>query len=425
MKPRDPLQAVFQTAAALDYLDVAPAAREDCKLSLLDLLACRAAAGDGNLWDTSSADPTATTQTNAFLSHTTDFDPVHPRSHGHPAAMLFPALLPYFASGRCSGADLLTAYAVGHEAMCFFGDLAGQALRDAGRHPTCMLGAIGVAVAVSRIFGLPAQKMEEAAFLAASATDGYAVGFGSGAKAFQVSIAARNGHAAAVTAANRTLVPIDPLGGLGGVLDHLPRRLDASDVAPFGEPWRVQSAPTFHKPLAICGYLITTVLGFADQVRDRASTEAETMEVRVPRSVAAVCRPGLPETVDEARFALAFLLSVCLLHRVEDFEAEFAALRGSRRVTRMTKAVTVKHDPLSDDDGFVRIALYHQSGRPEQFLIPVNGDAELLNGTRVVAEKWERHAARRFPQGFARATQNLESTYGPDWCEMLQKGSPT
>ncbi|GAB1690084.1 MmgE/PrpD family protein [Krasilnikovia sp. M28-CT-15] len=414
--------AVFHAAVGAGYSDLPTVVREDCKRSLLDVLACCAAASPDDIWDVTTTDPVTSTLNNALRAHAGDFDPVHPRSHGHPAAMLFPALLPYFASGRCSGADLVTAYGVGHEAMCVFGDVAGRALRNARRHPTCLLGAIGVAVGVGRILGLPAERMGAAAFLAATATGGHAASFGSAAKAFQLAVAARNGHSAAIAVADGILDVAGSARLLRDVLDGTPGCLDVRETAAFGEPWRVESVATFHKPLAICGYLITTVLGFANRLRGRVPSGVESVHARVPWTVAAICRPGVPDTVDEARFALAFLLSVCLVHPVDGFESRFASLRRSAEITRLTSAATVSHDPDCDDDGLVRIELHLRNAGPMRLRIPVGGDAEMLDGDRVVAAKWERHAASRLA-GLAEATADLETMHGPDWWEILSGGA--
>ncbi|GLZ77486.1 hypothetical protein Afil01_22930 [Actinorhabdospora filicis] len=414
--------SLLAAAAVVSYEDLPVPVVEDCRWSLLDLLASCAAGPDPVFWELTTSE--GALMRNAFRGHAVDFDPVHPRSHGHPAAMLFPALLPYYTSGACTGRDLITAYAVGHEVMCAFGDVAGRALRDAGRHPTCVLGAIGVVAAVGRLFGLGSDDLERAVFLAALTTTGHSAGFGSAAKPYQLAVAARNGHTAAVAVNDRTVGSIDVAGSIWGVLAD-PSSFREEDVPAFGAPWRVVDAPTFHKPLPICGYLITTVLGFQRLLCDHALAPSSiaSLEVRVPWSVAAVCRPGVPRTAHEARFALGFQLAVCLTRPIEGFESEVGALSRDPDIARLASAAEITHDPTCDDDGSTLITVHLRGGDAVRLEVPVTGAGLALGGELVVNGKWRRYLEDRFPDGaaarLAAATRDLENVAGPEWAGML------
>lgn len=419
---------LFSSATDIASTEVPAVVQDDAKRSLLDLLAT-CATGDGReLWDEGTADPVEATMRNAFRSHVIDFDPVHPRTHGHPAAMLFPALLPYYLSGNCSGSDLVTAYAVGHEVMSVFGDIAGTALRAARQHPTCVLGAIAVSAAVGRVLGLGANELAQAGYLAAATTTGHSASFGSAAKPYQLAVAARNGHLAAVTVGAKDFRLAEPTAGILRVLRDtvlFAGDLETNGIAPFGDPWRVATTPTFHKLLPICGYLITTVLGFEKRLRDKALAlpEVTSLDIYVPWSVATVSRPGMPGDVDEARFALGFLLAVALAHPVADFAASFAALRADQNLARIAAAATITHDPAGDADGLSRLVVHLRGADPVRLAVPVNGAGLPLDGEQVVQAKWRRYAEPRLSPGagaqLATATAVIETVEGPVWRRLL------
>jgi 2-methylcitrate dehydratase PrpD len=422
------LADLCESATEAEYADVPAVAREDAKRSIQDLLACFAAGGMTQVWHVGIDDVDQATFKGAFLAHIDDFDPVHGRSHGHPAAMLLPSLIPYYTSGRCTGADLVAAYAVGHEVMCVLGDLIGQQLRDTRKHPTCLLGAVAAAVAVGRILGLSAEAVRTAAFLAASTSTGHSASFGSAAKAYQLATAARNGRAAAHAAVGLTRVPANTGQALWEVLSAAVAPLEPADpaqVGAFGSAWRIEVSPTFHKLLPICGYLITTVAGFERAWAELAlpGSEPASLSVGVPRTVAAVAEKGLPRTVDEARFALGFLLAAAAVRSVDDFGARADELIGYPDVATLTAATAVAHDPACDQDGMVRVEARLRGGGRERLLIPVGGLPGQFDPEGIVSEKWRRHLEPRVParvaERLAAATRGLEEVAGPEWLGLV------
>lgn len=420
------LRELCHRVAGTEYGEVPVVVRDDAKRSLLDLLASCAAGSDAELWQDDPGNREQSAFSNALRSHGRDFDPVHGRSHGHPAAMLWPALMPFYISGECSGVDLVTAYASGHEAMCVLGDLLGRQLRETRKHPTCLLGAVAVALAVGRARGLPPQSLLTGAFLAAVTSTGHSAGFGSAAKAYQLAAATRGGLSAALAAGTSGYGAGDAARAqaLWTVLSDAVAPLEPADpgaVRAFAAPWRIEAQPTFHKLVPICGYLITTVVGFERQYAELGLpvSEVESIAVGVPRSVAVVVRAGSPSTEDEARFALGFLLAVAAAHPLDGFDAGLHEFAREQDVGRLTAVTAVTHDLESEQDGLVRVELRLRSGGRRTLLIPVQGAAEQFEPEEIVVAKWRRYLEPRVPPELARrlasTTRSLEKAAGPEW----------
>jgi 2-methylcitrate dehydratase PrpD len=115
---------------------------------------------------------------NGTLAHAMDFDDTHLPSVLHPSASVVPAALAAAEAAGASGSDLLTAIAVGDEICIRLGmagydeGLGNSIFFERGQHATAICGAIGAAVAVAMLDGLPASGIADAAAIAASMGSG-------------------------------------------------------------------------------------------------------------------------------------------------------------------------------------------------------------------------------------------------------------
>jgi 2-methylcitrate dehydratase PrpD len=134
------------------------------------------------------------------LGHALDYDDISHPAYSHPSTVLVPALLAGAAAAKPSGRDLVTAYVVGLEVFGRLGRALNLQHYKNGWHSTSTFGSIAAAVAVGRLLGLSASALRMAVGIAASASSGLRVNFGTMTKPLHAGYAARNAVLAALLA---------------------------------------------------------------------------------------------------------------------------------------------------------------------------------------------------------------------------------
>ncbi|MGH7607932.1 MAG: MmgE/PrpD family protein, partial [Gemmatimonadales bacterium] len=115
---------------------------------------------------------------NGTLAHALDFDDTVSLMPGHPSSVVLPALLASAGHATRTGADLLCAYAVGHEVATKLGKAIGMDHYNRGWHSTGTVGLFGAAAAVANLLGLDPARARHALAIATSMSSGLRVGFG-------------------------------------------------------------------------------------------------------------------------------------------------------------------------------------------------------------------------------------------------------
>jgi 2-methylcitrate dehydratase PrpD len=115
---------------------------------------------------------------NGTLAHSLDFDDTHLPSVLHPSASVVPAALAVAEATRAKGAQMLDAAGVGIEVTVRLGmggydETKGTSeFFERGQHATSICGAVGSAVAAGMVGGLDADRIADAAGIAASMGSG-------------------------------------------------------------------------------------------------------------------------------------------------------------------------------------------------------------------------------------------------------------
>ena len=138
---------------------------------------------------------------NAVSANLLDYDDTHLRTVIHPTAPVAPAAL---ALGEClpvSGADVLTAFALGAEIECRIGNAVTGGHYARGWHITATCGVFGAALAAAHLLRLGPQQTAHALGIAASSAAGIVENLPTGAKNVGVGNSARGGLVAAAFAA--------------------------------------------------------------------------------------------------------------------------------------------------------------------------------------------------------------------------------
>jgi 2-methylcitrate dehydratase PrpD len=136
------------------------------------------------------------------------------------AAPVVTAAIAVAETAGASGADLLSAVAVGAEVTLRVRAGVGQSMAARGWDVTAALGGLGAAVAAGRLLGLDESALTAAIGIASTRAAGFSTARGTDVAAFQVGKAAADGIEAARMAGRRFTAPAASIEGRRG-LGHL------------------------------------------------------------------------------------------------------------------------------------------------------------------------------------------------------------
>jgi 2-methylcitrate dehydratase PrpD len=167
---------------------------------------------------------------NGAMSHVLDYDDVHPASFSHPTVPLAPAVLAVAEHKKASGADLLTAFALGFEVEARAGAAAGRSHYDIGWHATSTIGHFGAAAGAGKLLNLDADRLVNAFGIAGTQVCGVRQVFGTMCKPFHPGKAAMSGVMAAMLAERGFTSSQEILEGKYGFLDIFTKEPDESKL---------------------------------------------------------------------------------------------------------------------------------------------------------------------------------------------------
>ena len=137
---------------------------------------------------------------NGAIAHALDYDDISHPAYSHPSAVLVPAIFAVAESVSAPGSEVVNAYVAGLEAFGRLGRALNMEHYKNGWHPTSTFGSIAASVAAARILRLREVETRTAIAIAASASSGLRVNFGTMVKPLHAGYAARNGVLAALLA---------------------------------------------------------------------------------------------------------------------------------------------------------------------------------------------------------------------------------
>jgi 2-methylcitrate dehydratase PrpD len=312
-----------------------------------------AAGGVPMLGSRARAEPMWAARVNGTAGHAQDFDDTHASSLVHVSSAVLAALLSAASAEDLDGRELLSAYVVGIWVCEVLAPGAGRRLLRVGLHPTATVGAIAAAAAVSRAFGMDAERCATALGLAASGSYGTLANFGTMAKPLQAGTAAANGWLAAslarrgVTAGRWGGRRLDNAGPVLRTLlgDDVIDRIwsDLAEEDPDGERALAAVRNVAHKPYAAC-LLTHSAIGAAIGLSSRLPLGAPGASIRsvtVRASEETIAAAGVlrPTTGYEAKFSLPYCVATGLTAGAvpvqafaDDFGRDEASLALAERV---------------------------------------------------------------------------------------------
>ena len=341
---------------------------------------------------------TAAALVNGSLAHSLEFDDTHLPSILHPSAVLVPATLAAAEQAGSSGAELVTALAVGYEIDVRLGMAAyDAALRnnvffERGLHATSICGALAASAAAAKLLRLDAARTRDAIGIAASMGAGLleANRTGGSVKRLHCGLAAEAGLKAAAFAAAGLTAPPTVLEGrfgfyeafAGGAFDP------AVVVGELGTTWQT---PLIHvKPYPANHF---THAGIDAALRARAVPGFAVSEVtRVEVGVAAPTLRTIAEPREQkvrplsgyaAKFSGPYTVAAALVRGHCGYATFEDAAVGDPEVLALAERVFHHPDPRCD-------SIY-----PEQF--PATMSVHRRDGDPIVVDVLVNHGSPQDP----------------------------
>ena len=303
---------------------------------------------------------------NGVLAHSLDYDDTHLPSVLHPSACVIPAALAAAQAGDASGADTVTAIAVGLEVAVRLGMagydsvLGNSVFFEHGQHATSICGAMGGAATAALLLGLGEDGVVNALGVTASMASGIieANRTGGTVKRLHCGWAAQSAVSAAQLVQRGFTGPPSVLEGRFGFFEAFLRdQVDLTQVTDgLGSAWSVPDI--FFKPYPANHFTHAAIdAGMALKARGLLVERIEHVELRVPAAVIRTIGEPIeskraPQTGYQAQFSGPYAVVAGLLGGsglgvgLEDFTDDLAT--DPRRRALMARVDVVPDERCSE-----------------------------------------------------------------------------
>jgi len=254
-----------------------------------------------------------------------------------------------------SGRAFIEAFLTGFEVECKMAEAINPNHYQRGFHSTGTLGTFGAAASAAKLLKLTAGQIAHALGIAASASSGIRVNFGSMTKPLHAGRAAENGIVAAELAARGFTAGDDPLDGEWGYFQVLGGGVDAARITPaLGKPFSIVDPGVSFKPYP-CGSLGHPTMDAMLKIvtdHDVKPEQIARIRVRAGSNILNPLRYRTAKTELEAKFCLPFMMASIALRRragIREFTDEFVS---SAPVQAMMARAETRFDPEIEARGF-------------------------------------------------------------------------
>jgi 2-methylcitrate dehydratase PrpD len=340
--------------------------------------------GDARLALGRAATARAAALINGTAAHAAEVDDSFRDAMYHPGAATIAAALAAAQATKASGVDFLRAVVLGYEVSTRIGVVMGRSHYQFW-HNTGTMGSFGAAAAAASLLRLNEDAFAHALALAATFTAGLQQAFRSEAmaKPLHAGRAAEAGVLAAQLAARGMRSSLDVLEGESGLGHAMSNGPDWSPIgATLGSDWHITRL-TFKNHVG-CGHTFAAIDGALAMQQQHGFTHADIQTVRL-----GVYQPTLdiaphvePQTADQARFSLHYMVASALVHgsvRLSAFEPGRLNDPATRLLMqRIGKALDPEVDAGFPGRRAARVSITLRDGRALTHLQPDRkGDPEL------------------------------------------------
>ncbi|MDB5874512.1 MAG: hypothetical protein JWQ07_3954 [Ramlibacter sp.] len=272
---------------------------------------------------------------NGTAAHSTELE-----DDSWPESMYTCHIIPaVFALGEelgSSGKAIIEAFVLGYEVQARPGMVVtDNGALDRGNLTAPHLGAIGIAAAASKLFGLDVHQTQMAISLAVSQAAGSTRQMGTGAHLYEAGIAGRNGISAARLAKMGLTGDPNILEGPRGYFDALAGHPELEFRLGRGKDLRVMEVG--FKKFTACYLMQRVVDGITELVmkHDIAANDVESIVVEVNPTFPEICKFAAPRNGDESRFSMNHCAAAAILR--EDLSLETFTDEGVRDPKRQAQ----------------------------------------------------------------------------------------
>jgi 2-methylcitrate dehydratase PrpD len=320
---------------------------------------------------------------NGTAAHAAEVDDSFRDAMYHPGAATIAAALAASQHVGVNGLDFLRGVVLGYEVSTRIGVVMGRPHYKFW-HSTGTVGSFGAAMAAGGVMGLDEAAFANALATAATFTAGLQQAFrmDSMSKPLHAGRAAEAGLLAAQLAQRGVTGSLDMLDGEGGLGRAMSDGPDWSEVgASLGQDFHITRL-TFKNHIG-CGHTFAAIDG-ALELKQRhgiAAADIERVHVATYRPALDIACYTQPETANEARFSLTYVVATALAHgsvRLAAYEPARLNDPNSRSLMqRISVAVDPELDAAFPGQRAARIAIEMRDGRRFELLQPNRkGDPE-------------------------------------------------
>jgi 2-methylcitrate dehydratase PrpD len=252
---------------------------------------------------------------NGVAAHIMDYD--FSSILGQPTSPVIPALLPLAELTGATPAETAAAFVVGFEVCLRLGRAAPEQALVAGWHAVSSIGTIGAAMACARLLKAPRARIPDVLGIAASLSGGLAANFGTMTKPLHSGSSARNAVLAATLGSRGfTASAIAMEHPKTGYFQAFDRGMKVS-FEPFSDLGRRFDLAErgFKQKRYPCGGLTHTAIDAVLELRGEIGGAGVTaIKVGFSRFVASLIGTHRPETIESAKFSMAYIAAWTLLH---------------------------------------------------------------------------------------------------------------
>jgi 2-methylcitrate dehydratase PrpD len=294
---------------------------------------------------------------NGALSQALEFDDTHNESIVHMSSPAVAAAFALAGSQKVSGADLVTAIAIGNEVSCRVGSVSPGQFHRRGYHPTGLFATFGVTWLAGHMLGLTQEQMNNAAGIAGSFASGLLQCWvdGTQSKFLHPGWSAQSGITAAVLGKTGTTGPAAVFEGRFGLFaSHLQDEAVARDYSRItdglGEHWESRNAS--FKPFPVA-HVIHPYIDALLRLRARHGIDSAEVE-RIACPVAAyivgiVCEPAAekrrPRSDSHGRVSMQYTLAEALMLGRIDKNSYRSESLADPRILALADRVEIAVDP--------------------------------------------------------------------------------
>lgn len=337
---------------------------------------------------------------NATASHVLDFDDVSWATIGHPTVVVAPVCFAMAEKYKCSGKDIILAYALAVEVMHKLADLTMPYISQNGWHTTPVYGVFGSVVAGAVLKGSTPNELLNALGVAASKASGVRSNFGTDTKSYHAGMACYNGLEALYLSSFGLESSAKAVEDIDGFIQTFTGEKLDNTLLNLGRDWDLLKRGLVFKQYPCCSGSHPAADLTKEMIEKYNFSISDIKCIKVGCSLLAPkeLKCDFPTTALEAKFSMRYAVASMLLYNkltLTEFTNEKVA---NKKAQELMQKIDVQIDDEFEKLGFIgtspaRLTIYMNDdtvyedknmlakGNPEKRLSSFEIESKFLNCT--------------------------------------------